>query len=146
MTRKQLRKTDPKEGEILPNEQDNGYLINQTIVQILIEKDGSGEIKELMRAELDYNREKLEIIREHTKLHPDAIEERKSICFRRYQYVFLMLFLIILLPTIFFMPTAIALALSTIVIIITSGVVLNGRERDDDSKALLSLLSKLTKR
>lgn len=143
---KQIKKTNIKEVEILPNEQDNSHLINQTIVQILIEKDNSDEIKELIRAELDYNRKRLDIVREHTELHPDAIEERKSIRFRRFQYVFLMLFLVTLLPTIFFMPTAIALALSTIAMIITAGIVLNGRDRDDDSKALLSLLSKLTKR
>jgi len=134
-----------KEGDLIVNSSENGHLINQTIVQLLVERDSPEEVKELMRAELDYNKERLSILREHAEKHPDAIEERKTKAFRRTQYAFLMAIIPLLLTVIFFLPTAIALALSTIVMIIIAGIVVNGRERDNDSETLLKLLDKLIK-
>ena len=146
--KKQLQnsKNSISEVELMPQNSDTGHLINQTIVQILVEKDNPDEIKDLMRAELDYNRERLEILREHTQLHPDAIEDRKTKSFRRTQYAFLMFFLLCLIGAIFFTPVTTSLPLSAIAMIVTSGVVLNGRDRDNDSEALISILNKLIKR
>lgn len=99
-----------------------------------------------MRAELDYHRERLSILREHTELHPDAIENRRSKKFRRTQYLFLMLFdvaLIVLLP---FVQTAVAISLCSLALIITAGVVINGRDRDNDSEVLGKLIDKLIRR
>lgn len=146
MSEKQIKRPTAKEGELIINSQDNGHLINQYIVQLLVEKDSPEEIKELMRAELDYNKERLGIMREHAEKHPDAIEDRKAKGFRRTQYAFLMVIVPVLLIVIFFLPTAIALALCTIVMIIIAGIVLNGRDRDSDSEALIKLLDKLTRR
>ncbi|MGZ8212931.1 MAG: hypothetical protein ACXWTP_00315 [Methylosarcina sp.] len=142
MNGKQIKREEIREVELLPSSPDNGHLINQTIVQILIEKDNPEEIKELMRAELDYNRERLSIIREHAEKHPDSIEDRKSRCFRRMQYGFLMCFMPISLAAIYFMPTAIALALSSIQMIIIAGLIINGRERDGDSETIIKMLEK----
>ena len=143
---KQLPKKPSQEGELLSSLPDNGHLINQSIVQILVERNKPNEVQELMRAELDYNRERLEILREHTKNHPDAIEDRKAKRFRRIQYLFLMAFLPVLLTVIYFMPTAIAIALCSLAMMIVAGIVLNGRDRDNDSEVLLKLFEKLARR
>jgi hypothetical protein len=146
MSEKQLRRQPPKEGVVLPISSDNGHLINQTIVQILVEKNAPEEVKELMKAELDYNRERLSILREHAENHPDAIEERRGKRFRRTQYLFLMAFLPVLVSAIYYMPTAIALALCTMAMMITAGIILNGRDRDGDSESLIKLIEKLLAR
>jgi hypothetical protein len=146
MSERQLRRQLPKEGVVLPASSENGHLINQTIVQILVEKDTPEEVKELIKAELDYNRERLSILREHAEKHPDAIEERQGKRFRRTQYLFLMAFLPVLISAIYFMPTATALALCTLAMMITAGIVLNGRDRDGDSESLIKLIEKLLAR
>lgn len=138
-----IRKKTAQEGELLENSPDNGHLINQSIVQILIERNNPDEVEKLMRAELDYNRERLSILREHTELHPDAIEVRKSKKFRRTQYLFLMCLLPILLVVIYFTPTAIAIALCSMAMMIIVGVVLSGRDRDNDSEMMVRLIEKL---
>lgn len=143
---KQIKKQLPKEGELVDSPQDNGHLINQVIVQILIEKDHPEKVMELMNAELAYNKERLQIVREHAEKHPDAIEERSAKKFRRIQYGFLMVFLPALLVVIYFMPTAIAIALCAIAMIIVAGIVLNGRDRDNDSDVLLKIIEKTIKR
>lgn len=142
----QLRKNSPKQGELLLNSSENGHLINQSIVQILVERNNPDEVEKLMRAELDYNRERLSILREHTEKHPDAIEDRKAKKFRRTQYFFLMALLPALLIVISFLPTAIAIALCSLAMIIVAGIVLNGRERDNDSEVLVKLLEKFIRR
>lgn len=138
-----IRKNAEQEGELLENLPENGHLINQNIVQILIERNNPDEVEKLMRAELDYNRERLSILREHTELHPDAIEARKSKKFRRTQYLFLMCLLPILLVVIYFTPTAIAIALCSMAMMIIVGAVLNGRDRDNDSEMMVKLIEKL---
>jgi len=135
------RKRPIPEAELVDSE--NGHLINQSIVQILVERNDAAEIEKLMRAELDFNRERLSILREHTELHPDAIEDRKSKRFRRTQYLFLMALLPALLTVIYFVPTAIAIALCSMAMMIIVGVVLNGRDRDNDSEILVKLIEKL---
>ena len=99
-----------------------------------------------MRAELDYNRERLSILREHTELHPDAIEDRKNKRFRRTQYLFLMLFDAALVGIIPFVEVAAAISLCSLSLIITAGVVINGRDRDNDSELLVKLIDKLIRR
>jgi len=143
---RQIKKQPPKEGELVDSSQENGHLINPVIVQILIEKDHPEKIKELMTAELAYNKERLEILREHAEKHPDAIEERAAKKFRRTQYAFLMFLLPVLLAAIYFLPTAIALSLCAVLMIIVAGIVLNGRDRDNDSDVLLRIIEKSIKR
>jgi hypothetical protein len=142
----QVRKQQPKEGELLEKSTDNGHLINQSIVQILVERNNPDEVEKLMRAELDYNRERLSILREHTELHPDAIEDRNNKRFRRTQYLFLMLFDLVIVGVLPFVQTAVAVSLCSLALIITSGVVINGRDRDNDSELLSRIVDKLIRR
>lgn len=142
MSGRQVKKLQVKNGELLTSNPENGNLINQTIVQILVERDNPDEIKDLMRAELDFNRERLSIIREHAEKHPDAIEDRKVKKFRRVQYNFLMIFALGLLGAMFFVPTAIALILGAIEGLILAGIVVNGRDRDNDSEVLAKVIEK----
>lgn len=135
------RKKPMPEAEFVGSE--NGHLINQTIVQILVEKGDPNEIEKLMQAELNFNRERLSILREHTELHPDAIEDRKSKRFRRVQYFFLMALLPPLLGIIYFAQMAVAIALCSMAMLIVVGVVLNGRDRDNDSEILVKLIEKI---
>ena len=99
-----------------------------------------------MKAELDYNRERLSILREHTELHPDAIEDRKNKSFRRTQYLFLMLFDLAIIASLPFTQIAVAISLCSLALIITSGIVINGRDRDNDSEILGKLVDKLIRR
>jgi hypothetical protein len=109
----------------------------------LIERNKPDEIKELMRAELDFNREKLEIIREHELKNPDSIECRKDKIFRRYQYLFLM----ISVPGLFFastiVPVAIGATRSLAAIFVLISIALNGRDRDNDADMLVKILKKI---
>jgi hypothetical protein len=143
MADKQIRKAQTKEGDLLSINSENGHLINTTIVQILVERNNPEEVKDLIRAELDYNKERLSILREHAEKHPDAIEERKTRKFRRTQYWFLMGFLTVLLGVICFVPVVIAISLCALAMIIVAGVVLNGRDRDNDSEMLVKILDKI---
>ena len=147
MSEKPPRRLPPakpaKEGELMSNSPDNGHLINQYIVQMLVEKDSPEEIKDLMKAELDFNRERLAIVREHAALHPEAIEDRATKGFRRVQYSFLMGLTLVLLPLIFFSPISTALTLCAILTIVVSAIAVNGRDRDNDSDTLISLLDKI---
>ena len=127
----------------LQNSSDSGHLINQNIVQILVERNNPDEVEKLMRAELDYNRERLSILREHESLNPEAIEDRKGKKFRRIQYLFLMGLLPILLVIIYLTPTVIAISLCAMAMMIIVGIVLNGRDRDNDSEILVQLIEKL---
>jgi hypothetical protein len=135
------RKKPILEAEFISSE--NGHLINQTIVQILVEKGDPAEIEKLMQAELNFNRERLSILREHTELHPDAIEDRRSKRFRRIQYLFLMALLPPLLGVIYFSQMAVSIALCSMAMLIVVGVVLNGRDRDNDSEVLVKLIEKI---
>lgn len=59
-------------------------LITSQVIQISIEKEhGLEEVQKLFNAELDYNRRRLEILREHAENDPDAVEERRTKRFRR---------------------------------------------------------------
>jgi hypothetical protein len=58
----------------------------------------------------------------------------------------LMAFLPVLVSAIYYMPTAIALALCTMAMMITAGIILNGRDRDGDSESLIKLIEKLLAR
>jgi hypothetical protein len=95
MSEKQIKKIPPKQHDLPMASPDNGHLINPTIVQILIEGNKPEEVMELMRAELDYNRERLEIVRDHAEKHPDYKDDRRNKQFRRAQYTFLMLYVLI---------------------------------------------------
>ena len=140
------RRKQIPEVELLPSSSENGHLINQSIVQILIERNKPDEVEKLMKAELDYNRERLSILREHTELHPDAIEDRKNKRFRRTQYLFLMLFDLAIIASLPFTQIAVAISLCSLALIITSGIVINGRDRDNDSEILGKLVDKLIRR
>ena len=134
------------EGELVNCNSDNGHLINQVIVQILIEQNHPEKIKELMASELKYNKERLEILREHAEKHPDKIEERVGKKFRRSQYLYLMAILIPLNIMIYYTPVAIALSLCVIDMIIICGLVFNGRDRDNDADMLLKVIEGIMKR
>lgn len=140
---RQLKRPTAREGELLANAHDNGHLINQYIVQLLVEKDSPEEIKELMRAELDYNKERLGIIREHAEKHPDAIEERKKHRFRRLQYGYLMLALPMLVYASHHAPVLTGAMLTSAMIFVIVSIALNGRDRDNDSELLAKILEKL---
>lgn len=69
----------------------NVPLINAQIVQILIQNNNPEEVRRLMEADLDYNKQRLAIIREHVEQHPDAVDARKTRTAHRRHYAVLML-------------------------------------------------------
>lgn len=142
MSEKLTKNQPAKEGELLGSE--TGNLLNQATVKILIEQNKPDEIKEIMQAELDFNRQRFAIIREHEENHPDAIEARKDKKFRLFQYLYLMFMIPVLLIIIVFtqVQVAIAIALVGIITIICAGIVINGRDRDNDAGILAELVKK----
>jgi hypothetical protein len=109
---KPLQKRDkpqprPVEPEVLPPETEPP-LINARIIQILVEKEDSEHVEKLLNAELDYNKRRFEIMREHAEHHPDAKAERQTRAFRRTQYSFLLIVLLLLLVSLPFVSLAVA--------------------------------------
>lgn len=117
-------------------------IINARIVEILVKKDTdpTDELKRLLDAEIDYNRQRFEIIRNHSKNDPDAIEDRSTKRFRRTQYLILLGVLPLILLAIPFVSIAAAVIFGTLSTIIVSGVLLNGRDREVDMSALVDVL------
>lgn len=134
-----VRMDGPPEGE---------NIITPRIVEILAEKDNSpiDDIKKLMDADLAYHRQRLYILREHAANHPDAIEERKNLRFRRSQYRFLMALLAAIVCALPFVPIYAAAPLGLLSIALSIGILLNGRERDPDAGILGGVLKYLVKK
>ena len=134
----EMQKRSQVEAELLPR---SDMLINATTIQLLIEKDDDiQKIERLLRAELDYNRERLAILRDNADLHPDKIEQRRTGKFRRAQYSVLLALLLIILAGLPFVPLAIASVFGIVCILIVAGVLLNARERDIDLKGFIEIL------
>ena len=121
-------------------------LINAQIIQILIETGASAEVEKLMRLDLEYNKQRLEIIREHSSRHPDEIESRRAKTFRRTQYQALMLALFFLLVAMLFVALPLAAIFASICVLIIAALSLNGREREVDLSGFVKLLSTIVRR
>jgi hypothetical protein len=124
-------------------------IITTKIVEILVRRDEQSsveELKQLLDAELTYNKRRFEIFREHADLHPDAKEERETKRFRRTQYLILMIFLAPLLGAIPFVSIGAGFLFGTIAMLIVAGVLLNGRERELDVGAFVKMITAITKR
>lgn len=123
-------------------------IITTRIVEILVEKEENPyeDIKKLMDAELSYNKQKLAILREHAANHPDAAEERNNVRFRRLQYRFLMLLSVVLVLGVALAPLHASITLGILAIIIISGILINGREREPDAGIIIKLVQEVLKR
>jgi hypothetical protein len=116
-------------------------LINARIVQILLERNDPEEVERLMKAELDYNEKRLQILRENAEKHPDAIEERETRRFRRWQYKALISLLFLLVGAAPFVPLAVSATFGILCILIVSGVLVNAREREIDLAGLVKIIN-----
>lgn len=123
---------------------DNNRLINQTIVQILLEKNNPDEVERLMQADLDYIRERLQIMREHASLDPTEIENRKNSQFKRNLYRFLMLLVIPFAVVAIYAPLGVGMTFAFVDVIIIASIALNGRMRDNDLIFFLQLIEKIS--
>jgi len=121
-------------------------LINAQIIQILIEKDNPDEIEKLMRLELDYNKERFEIMRDHSKHHPEAIESRKTRQFRRVQYIALIAVMFALIVAMPFVAFPVAATFGLVCVLIVAALSLNGREREVDLGGFVKVLTTIVKR
>ena len=134
----QTQKDSQGEVELLPRSE---MLITPLTIQLLIQKsDDIQKIERLLKAELEYNRERLAILRENAELHPDKIEQRRGGRFRRMQYAILLVLLLIILGALPFVPLTIASVFGIICILIVSGILLNARDRDIDLKGFVEIL------
>jgi hypothetical protein len=135
------QKVEPVAPEIMVPSGGNIPLINAEIVQILIQNNNPDEIERLMNADLDYNKRRLEIVREHASEHPDAIENRITRRSRRTQYTILLVlgcFLLVVMPIV---PLAVAAIFGTIVTLIVCGILVNARERELDLHGFIKLIN-----
>ena len=153
MTRPKNRALPPKkEGDekddevIIPEVVEQSHFVTPQTIQILIKEDKQGDIQDLINMELDYNKKRLEIIREHAVLHPDAIERRKGKDFNRTSYFILILISIGLLIAAPFVNIAVGATFGVIIILIICGVLLNAREREMDLKGMLQLFEAILRR
>jgi hypothetical protein len=136
----------PIDAEILPVVPPPRPLINAQIIQILIEKDNPDEIERLMRLELDYNKERFQIMREHSQLHPEAIESRQTRKFRRTQYIALIGLLFLLVAAMPFVAFPVAATFALICVLIVAALCLNGREREVDLGGFVKVLTAIMRR
>jgi len=139
-------KTDVSAQDVIPGEvvlptTANAPLINAEIVQILIQNNHPDQVNALMKADLDYNQRRLEIIREHAAQHPDAIEGRKTRQARRHQYMALLALGSVLLLVMPFVPIAIGAIFGTVVTLIICGILVNARERELDLQGFIKLIN-----
>lgn len=121
-------------------------LINAQIIQILVETGSPAEVEKLMQLDLEYNKHRFEIIREHASQHPDAIKSIKRESFRRTQYHALILALFFLLVAMLFVAFPLVAIFGFICVLIVAALSLNGREREVDLGGFVQLLSTIVRR
>jgi hypothetical protein len=141
----QTKRPPKKIPEAAVIEQDGGHIISQATINILVQEQNASpeQIIKLMEAELNYNRDRLMILRENSEKDPDNIESRKSKAFRRIQYYYLMVILPFLVYALYESSVTIAVSIATMIFFIIVSIAMNGRDRDNDSSMLIALLEKL---
>jgi len=130
-------------GEIV---EDVPKLVTSQTVQILIQQDKQGDLKALLDTELEYNKRRFEIIRDHKNLDPDAIDHRKTRAFRRHVYGVLVAAAIALFMAMPFVNLVAAGIFGTIGMIIICGVMLNARDRELDLAGMLQMIQAVLRR
>jgi len=152
MSRRNQRALPPKkdendddaiEGEIVnPNPQ-----INSRILEKFAEKDREHEdLERFLGTVTKFNKENLATNREHSELHPDAIDHRKTKAFRRHCYGALFVFasgLVIAMP---FVNLVVAGTFGIIVMLVICGVMLNARDREMDLSGFLQMIKTIAQR
>jgi hypothetical protein len=123
--------------------QDSGVpLIDAHTVQTLIQNEHSAEqLTRLIDADLSYNKQRLEIIREHALKHPDLIDLRKIRRYRRTQYAVLLALACALSASMPFVSLVVTAIFATITMLIVCGVLFNARDREMDSQGFLKLIN-----
>ena len=121
-------------------------IISERIVHTTIQKESQAAVQELLNAELSYFGERLELIRKHAELHPDAIEDRKTKSFRRQSYGWLLFLDLACALGIYFSSVSNAVILGIIAVTITIGVLFNARERDIDFVNVIQLIDQFRRK
>lgn len=119
-------------------------LLTSQVIQISIQKgNGFEEVQKLFNAELDYNRRRLEILREHAEKHPDAVEERRTKRFRRRLYGYLALLALVLFAAMPFVGIGVASVFGVCALAVVAGILVNARDRDSDARPIMEMLKRL---
>ncbi|HMO80124.1 MAG TPA: hypothetical protein PKD24_04970 [Pyrinomonadaceae bacterium] len=147
------RQREPRQNKSLPpgkKESDDDVIIGEFVDRQLVSPQTIEKFAERDRDHEDFERflqsvnnfvaRQQELNREHATLHPDAIEGRKSQNFRRIQYVALIALLPFNLVALLFVPLPVASVLGIISILIVSGVLVNGRDREMDLNGFIRMI------
>lgn len=149
MTHRGQRKALPPKKSNVDREDDailgevvNPQLVNSRTIEKFADKDREHEdLERFLKTINNFTREQAEIVREHAKQHPDAIENRNGQKFRRLQYGILIGFLAVMLLTLPFTPLSAAAVFGIIAILIVSGVLVNARDRDMDLPGFIKMIN-----
>lgn len=159
MSRKTQRNWAPKQlpPQSTPNEEDDDVIIPEIvdnapnlvtpqIVQILIQENKQGDLQALLDTELNYNKQRFEIIRHHKEHDVDAVDHRKTKQFRRQVYGCLLVVAIGLFLAMPFVNLVAAGIFGTIGMIIICGAMLNARDRELDLAGMLQMIQAILQR
>ncbi len=137
--------TDDDSEVIIPEIVDTPNLVTSQVVQILIKEDKQGDLKELLETELEYNKKRFEIIRDHKKQDPDAVDHRKTKAFRRQVYGVLLVFAFGLFIAMPFVNLVAGGTFGIIAMIIICGALLNARDRELDLAGMIQMIQAVLK-
>jgi hypothetical protein len=143
---KQSGDKDKDDDMIIPEIVNPPPLVTPHIIEIYIKEDKQDDLERLLDAEVEYNRKRFAVIREHLVQHPDGIENRKTKAFRRVQYGILLGILGVLLLTMPYIPLSATAVFGVISILIVSGVLVNARERELDLKGFIKIITTIAGR
>lgn len=122
-------------------------LVTPQTIEKWAERDGeSKEFVNFLTAVNEFMADQMRLNREHATLHPDAIEHRRTQYFRRLQYVVLLCLLPLMIVALAFVPLPVAAFLGIICVLIVSGVLVNGRDREMDLNGFVRMVHSIVGR
>lgn len=122
-------------------------LVSQRAIEKFAERDRDHEdLERFLQTINNFTKQQLELNREHAEKHPDAIEGRKTQNFRRLQYVVLLCMLPFILGALVYVTLPVATVLGIIGVLITSGVLVNGRDREMDLNGFVRMIHSIVGR
>lgn len=126
---------------------DNRQLVSPQTIEKFAERDRDHEdFERFLETVNNFVSRQQALNREHAEKHPDAIEIRKGQNFRRIQYVCLLALVPFILFGLLYVPLAVASIFGIILILIVSGVLVNGRDREMDLNGFIKMIHSIVGR
>lgn len=145
---KQIPKAEQDDGqEPIVGELVQTNLVSPQTIEMWAESDRNhADFERFLATVGSFTASQMQLNREHATLHPDAVEQRKTQHFRRVQYVVLLCLLPLMIVASVFVPLPVAAFLGIICVLIVSGVLVNGRDREMDLNGFIRMVHSIVGR